>query len=139
MGSNRIKGKALRLTLDGENVWADITKVELDNEEGSADVVTFQDASQPGGGRQYFLNMSAVQSTDTASFWAMVWAQSGEDVPFVFAPHGNEVATASQPHFTGICTVGPRPKVGGEAGRDNTYTFDTRFDVVGIPVLDDGA
>ena len=51
---------------------------------------------------------------------------------------GNETATASQPHFTGTLTIGPPPRIGGEAGRDSTYTFETRFDLADKPVKDTG-
>lgn len=136
--STRIRGKALRLEIDGVDHWADVTSVVLDNEEADSDTVTFYDASQ-GGSRTYFLTINAIQSTDEASFWSSVWDNSGTDVPFVFAPHGNETATAAQPHFIGTCTIGPKPAVGGEAGAQNTYTFETRFDVVGVPVKDDGS
>lgn len=137
-GSTRIKGKALKLTLDTQDYWADISQAVLDNEDADSDVVTFADASE-GGARQFFLALTGIQSTDTESFWRMVWDNTGTDVPFVFAPHGNEEASVAQPHFIGTCTVGPRPAIGGEAGATNTYTFETRFDVVGVPVLDDGA
>lgn len=138
MASTRIKGRQLALQFDAEDYWADATACTLENEEADDDTTTFADAAE-GGGRAYFLNITAIQSTDTASFWRYVWDRSGETVPFVYAPHGNPTPTAAQPHFTGMCTIGPRPTIGGEAGRDTTYTFETRFDVDGVPVLDDGA
>lgn len=137
--STRIKGKALRLALGSPAVdhWADVISVVLDNEEADSDTVTFYDASQ-GGSRTYFFTINAIQSTDPTSFWSMVWDESGNDVAFAFAPHGNETPTEAQPHFIGTCTIGPKPAVGGEAGASNTYTFETRFDIVGVPVKDTG-
>lgn len=141
MGSSRIRGKQLMLTLGtpGTDYWADATSVVLDNEEADQDTVTFEDAAEDGGPRQEFLQITAIQSTDADSLWSYVWDHTGEDVPFVYAPHGNETPTASQPHFTGTCTIGARPSIGGEAGRTNTYTFETRWDVVGKTVKDDGS
>lgn len=135
--STRIKGKKIAFEIDGEDYWADLTSVALDNEEADSDVTTFEDAAQDGGARQYFLEMSAVQSTDTESFWRAVWDNTGTEVPFKFAPHGNTTPTTAQPHFTGSCVVGPRPRMGGDPATD--WTFETRFNVEGTPVLDDGA
>lgn len=139
MGSTRMKGNRLRLTLDSEDYWADCTAVELLNEEADADVVTFEDAQTPGGARTYYFQITAIQSTDPDSLWSYIWDQAGDEVPYVYAPHGNETPTAAQPHFTGSLTIGARPSVGGEAGRTNTYTFETRWDCTGVPVKDDGA
>ena len=141
MGSPRIKGRQLKLLVGSSpavDVWADTTAVTLDNEEAEDDVTTFEDAAAPGGARQEFLTITAIQSTDPTSLWSYVWDHTGEEVPFTYAPHGNEVASASKPHFLGTCTIGPRPTLGGEAGRDTTFTFETRWDVVGSTTKDIG-
>ncbi len=136
--SARIKGKALGLTIGGVDYWADITACEFDNEEADGDVTTFADAAA-GGARQHFATISAIQSTESASFWRTVWANSGLEAAFKYAVHGNTEATSDQPHLTGTLKIGPKPKLGGEAGATNTFTFETRFDVNGEPVLDTGA
>lgn len=138
-GSTRIKGKALGFQLGTPAVdyWADHISVALDNEEKDSDIVTFADVAG-GGARQFFLEANAVSSTGTDSFWRYVWEHSGEtQVPFIFAPHGNEDASPEQPHFTGMCTIGAKPKMGTEA--DQTSDFEVRFDIDGVPVLDDGS
>lgn len=129
-GSTRIKGKALLLTIGGTDQWADIMSAVLDSEEAEKDTVTFADAAE-GGGQQFFFSISAIQSTDANSFWTYCWDHSGETVAFVFAPHGNNTATASQPHFKGNCVIAKKPTIGGEAGK--TYAFETRFDIEGTP------
>lgn len=137
-GSTRIKGKALgfKLGTPAKDYWADNISCVLDNEEKDADVVTFADVDGDGA-RQFFLAVSGITSTDIDSFWRYVWENAGDaEVPFVFAPHGNAVATAAQPHFTGNCTIGPKPAIGVEAA--NTSQFETRFDVDGVPTLDTG-
>lgn len=137
-GSTRIKGTKLALTLGtpGVDYWADITQYELNNDEADSDVTTFEDAAG-GGARQYKLTGTAIQSTDLASFWRYVWENTGEEVPFTLAPHGNTVATAAQPHFVGLVTIGPKPTIGGEAGT-GAFTFEFEWDVEGEPVLDEG-
>lgn len=136
-GSNRIKGAALGLTIDGVDYWADVTSVVFDNEEASGDVTTFADAAA-GGARQHFATISAIQSVQTASFWRFVWDNTGQTATYKYAPHGNAVATADQPHLTGTLKIGPKPSLGGDAGATNTFTFETRFDIDGEPTLDLG-
>ena len=134
VSSTRIRGNKLAFIVGGEDYWCDATKVVLDNEEASSDVTTFCDAAT-GGARQYFFDISAVQSTMVDSFWRYAWANSGQRVPFKYAPHGNEEPTDDEPHFTGFLTVGPRPSIGGEAGVNVSQVFDTRWDVDGTPEL----
>lgn len=137
-GSNRIKGTKLALTLGtpGIDYWADITSYSLSNDEADSDVVTFADAAE-GGARQYKLTGSAIQSTEAASFWRYAWANTGEEVPFTLAPHGNVTPSDEQPHFVGTVTIGPKPSVGGEAGT-GAFTFEFEWNVVGVPVMDTG-
>jgi hypothetical protein len=135
--STRIKGAALGLTIGGVNYWADIVKCEFDNEEAPSGVTTFADAAA-GGARQHFALITAIQSLQSASFWRYVWANTGAEAAYIYAAHGNATATADQPHLTGTLKIGPKPKLGGEAGATNTYTFETRFDIDGTPTLDVG-
>lgn len=131
--STRIKGRQLSILLGTPPVdyWCDSTKVTLENEEADEGTVTFCNAAEPGGARQEFLSITAIQSTDEDSMWSYLWDHAGEDVPFTYAPHGNAAPSVSQPHFVGTATLGARPTIGGEAGRTNTYTFETRWDIVG--------
>lgn len=139
MGSTRIKGTKLKFDLGTPAVpfWADLTAYELYNEEADADVTTFEDA-QKGGARQHKLKINAVQSLDTASFWRHVWENTGQEVPFVLAPFGNEEATPTQPHFIGTVTIGPKPTLGGEAG-DGAFVFEVEWNVLNEPVMETGA
>jgi len=136
-GSTRIKGAALGLTIGGVDYWADISSAVFDNEEATGGVTTFADAAA-GGSRQHFVTVSAIQSLASASFWRYVWANTGVSATYKYAPHGNATASANEPHLTGNLKIGPKPTLGGDAGSDNTYTFETRFDITGEPVLDVG-
>lgn len=135
--SERIKGTKLAFIVHGVEIRNDATSVVLDNEEAEGDVTTFADA-EAGGARQEFLQFGAVQSTQVGSFWRTVHANPGLEAPFVFKPHGNEVPTPDKPHFRGVATFGPKPTLGGEAGAQSTFTFETRMDLVGASILDDG-
>lgn len=133
----RLKGNKLALEIDGTDYWAEITSYTLTREDSDDDVVTFKDASE-GQTQDEKLQITAVQSTDSDSFWRLVWDQVGEDLPFKIAPHGNETPTANQPHLIGTVNIPKRPDLGGDAGRNNTHTFEVEFDVIGQAVLDTG-
>lgn len=136
--STRIKANSLKLTIDGNDYWSDFSSVVLQSEDASSDVNTFYDASI-GGRRDFYFTVSGVQSTDAASFWRVMWATAGDEVAFVYAPHGNAAASASQPHFTGNLRVPAQGsfQLGGEASADGTFAFDgVRMDIVGDVTLD---
>tara|TARA_R110000822_G_scaffold123979_1_gene258490 strand:+ start:5065 stop:5484 length:420 start_codon:yes stop_codon:yes gene_type:complete len=134
MGSTRIKGAALQLTVGATDYWADVTSVTLNNEEAAAGVTTFEDASL-GGARQFYLEGTAIQSTAAASFWSYLWENTGDTVAYVYAPHGNDTPSVTEPHFSGTVKVPAKPAVGGEAGVTVEYTFDFRMDCQEEPTL----
>ncbi len=136
MGSTRIRGKALGFTLDtNEDVWADCSALKLTPEEADADVLTFEDV-QTGDTASWKLTGTAVQSTDPTSLHTLLYENAGQELPFTYAPHGNEIATPAQPHWTGTAKITLPPEIGGEADRSTTsaYTFDFELEVVGQPV-----
>lgn len=136
--STRIKANALKLTIDGTDYWADLSSVTLQSEEAAADSSTFYDASL-GGRRDFYLTVSGVQSTESTSFWMAMWDAAGDEVAFVYAPHGNASASSTQPHFTGTVRVPAKGSftLGGEASADGTFSFDgVRMDIVGDVTVD---
>lgn len=138
--SKRLKGNKLALKFGSgatsKDYWADLNAVTLTNED-SEDTLTFYDASL-GGAKQWYFEITAVTSTDTESFWRYVWENTGQEIAFSFAPHRNEVASEDQPHFIGFVKIPAKPAIGGEASINGSFTFETRFDLVGEPVLDTG-
>jgi hypothetical protein len=136
--STRIKANSLKLTIDGTDYYADFSSVVLQSEDASTDVTTFYDAAE-GGRRDFYFTVSGVQSTEDTSFWRAMWADAGDEVAFIYAPHGNATASAAQPHFTGTVRLPPRGalQLGGEASADGTFAFDgVRMDIVGDVTLD---
>lgn len=134
-GSTRIRGTklALKVGTPPVDVWADVTSYSIEPKEADSDTTTFEDASK-GGGVDWLLKITAIQSTDATSFWMMAWSKSGTDVPFTLAPHGNTTPTAAQPHFTGTVTIGMKPKLGGDAGQ-GAFTFDVEWKCTGQPAM----
>lgn len=130
--STRIKGVALFLEIDGTRYDMDVTACSITNEKADSDVQTFEDAAA-GGARKFLLNITGVQSVATGSLWQYLWQNTGDEVPFAYAPHGNETPSVLQPHFEGTVKVGPKPTIGGEAGTGNTFTFETVWEIAGTP------
>lgn len=138
-GSKRIKGVALTLEF-GESpaqYECDVTECRITNEESDDDVTTFCDVAD-GSARDFKLAGTAIQSTDEDSLWSYVWDNVGEKVQFTYAPHGNSDPSEDEPHFTGTVVIGEAPEIGGEAGRNNTFTFEFEWDIEGKPTLDRG-
>jgi hypothetical protein len=139
MTSTRLRGKALSLTFGGVDYFADVTSIELDNADSDGSATTFADIAG-GGAKTYSFKISAVQSTQTSSFWRFAWDHLDQAVPYRYAPWGNAVPTPDQPHFTGTLYISERPSIGGEAKVNGTdYTFDVTWATVeDEPTLDTG-
>ena len=136
--STRIKANALTLTIGGVDYAADFSSVVMQSEDASADVTTFYDAAL-GGRRDFYFTVAGVQSTAASSFWRAMWTDAGDEVAFIYAPHGNAAASATQPHFTGTVRLPPQGSLmlGGDASPDGTFAFDgVRMDIVGDVTLD---
>lgn len=133
-GPARLKGDTLHLTIGTTELFLQATSVVLDNEEADADASTFADAAE-GGARQFFFQITALQSLEATSLWRYLWENTGETATYEFAPAGNDEPSTAQPHFTGTVTVGPKPSLGGGAGKTVTHTFDYRIDCDQTPSL----
>ena len=136
--STRIKANKLYFEINSTNYWADFSTVTFSSEDASAEVNTFYDAGL-GGKRDFYFTVSGVQSTATGSLWKAMWDAAGTEVAFVYAPHGNETPSATQPHITGTVRIPAKGSfmLGGEASADGTFSFDgVRMDVVGEPDYD---
>lgn len=93
--------------------------------------------------RRYRLQGTAAQEMATGSLWDLVWGHSDEFVVVDVRPAGGEVASTTQPHFTGSVWV-TEPDgvlVGGTAdaspGARLTFDFDWLFQT--RPTRMDGA
>lgn len=132
--ATKFKGRNLSFTVDGEEFNADGTSVVMDSEDADTDALTFEEYSEQGDGtpQQWFFTISLLQNFAAASFWTALWENAGENVAFVFRPHGNVTPAADQPHFTGTCTIPRKPPAGGAAGE--TWTVDSfRLNIDGEP------
>lgn len=131
MGSPRVKGTTLSMLVDGIDYWADATSVVLDHEYRETQVLC-----GPPDARivRSWFDVEAVQSTAAGSLWTFLYEHQGQHVPYGYAPHGNPVPTADEPHFTGVLLVPPPAPLGGRAGRNVSQTFTTRLHIVSGPL-----
>jgi hypothetical protein len=126
------KGQNLTIEIDGEEYNAHLKDVRLEPDDGDdADFVTFATYTT-GDTEKWYLRGSGYQDYAADSLWTKAWTASGTIVPFVLAPHGNTVASASQPHFTGTVRISRKPVVGGEVGEP--FEFDVEWEIEGVPL-----
>lgn len=137
--SPKIKGVALFLELGNPAAQyeCDITALTITNDDAEEETQTFCEVDNDDA-RDFKMNFTAIQSTHSASFWSYIWEHTGDVVPFAYAPHGNDTPTEHQPHFTGTVKIGPKPTIGGEAGKTNTYTFENEWEIITGPLIDRG-
>lgn len=133
MAASKYKGKSLSLKVGSTEYNMDLTSVVLQNEEAEDDATTFADLAE-GGAVQWYFEVEGVSDYGTGSLWRYLWDNAGNaGVAFTFAPYGNLVPSATQPHFTGTLELGPKPAVGGQA--NEVFTFEARFNVTGVPTM----
>lgn len=131
----RIQGKQLLLQigLNGEdpvNYWAQATKVELTN---TAEVEEDLDRNPRFFDIRWMFEVEAIQSMQPDSLWSFLFDHVNETADFTYAPHGNEEPTEDQPHFVGRLVIPNPPRIGGEAGEDVTYVFESELPIIEGP------
>lgn len=120
--------RLLKLTIDGDEVTAEVSKAVITSNDAGSDFTTFEDAAN-GGKREYRLEFTAVQDPVTASsVWRKVWESAGDSVDFTLDPVGGGVAGAGNPLYSGTVTI-KEPDgdfLGGQANSSTTarMTFD---------------
>ena len=114
----------------------DVSRAEITTGETDSDFVSFAMAAA-GGGRDYALEFTAVQDAATASLWSQVWDNAGDEVAVVMVPYGNDIASASEPHFemNAIVSEPDGTILGGEADASatNRFTFECEWKLTDKP------
>lgn len=123
--------KSLTLTVDGNDVTAEVSTCVIKSKASDSDFVSFASAAA-GGGREYSLALTFVQNPDVGSLWDQVWSHAGESVPALVRPFGNEVATVAAPHWacTAIISEPDGDLLGGEADPSPSNRFVTEVEWV---------
>lgn len=118
--------RKLTLTIDGQDVTAEVSSATITSGEAKSDFISFADAAA-GGTREYGLKLKFIQDATSASLWNKVWSAAGTDVPAVINPYGNVVASPAEPHFSGTVTISEPDGdfLGGDADPSNSARFVT--------------
>jgi hypothetical protein len=121
--------------LKGKNI---VFKVGTTDYAGSVKSVVFSSAvGEMGFGDyadslDYTCAVTGFQDYAANSLWTTLFTTPGADLTLTFAPHGNAVPSATQPHFTATGYAEAIPDMGGAAGEYFTYDLTIKLD--GKPV-----
>jgi hypothetical protein len=114
----------LTLSIDGDDVTAEVSSATITSADSKADFVSFADAAA-GGSREYALKLKFIQDATNTSLWNQIWAHAGETVAVIVRPYGNIAASATQPFFEGTVTI-TEPDgdmLGGDADASTSARF----------------
>ncbi len=123
--------RKLTLTIDADEVTAEVSSATITSKEAKSDFVSFADAAA-GGSREYALKLKFIQDATSTSLWNQVWSAAGTDVAVVVRPYGNAVATSTEPHLHGTVTI-TEPDgdyLGGDADASSSARFVTEVEWV---------
>jgi len=121
--------------LKGKNI---VFKVGTTDYAGSVKSVVFSSAvGEMGFGDyadslDYTCAVTGFQDFAANSLWTTLFTTPGATLALTFAPHGNAVPSATQPHFTATGYAESIPDMGGAAGEYFTYDLTIKLD--GKPV-----
>lgn len=133
-----VKSDTITFSIDGDERAAEAFSAKISRAAVEGDE-TFAEAAA-GGGFDYFLEGEALQDPGTAdSIWGLVFDAAGDPagVAVVFKPHGNAVASATQPHFTGnvLIKASEGDLIGGDASSGaERYKVPFKFRFLAKPV-----
>jgi hypothetical protein len=126
--STRIKAQNIKFLIGTEEYACDATMVELTLGDAPGDVQTF--CEQRVGG-EWSLALEGITSGDAASLYRVLWANFGTTAAFEIAPNGNETASTSEPHYTGVVRFNEIPPL--SLTSNETSTFSVTLEVVTTP------
>jgi len=123
---SRIKGKSIIFEVDSTEYAGSVSNVTFSSAVGTLGFGDYVDSLE------FTCAVTGFQDTAAASLHTELWTNPGATVDITFAPHGNAVATVSQPHFTAEGYAETIPNLGGAAGE--YFVYDINFILTGKPV-----
>lgn len=120
--------RLLTVTVDSEDVTAQVSNARITSGAADSDFVSFADAAA-GGARQYNFEGTAVQDPEADSLWDQIWSSAGTTVACLLKPFGNASASTGQPHysFNAVVQEPDGDLLGGEANASTTSKFTIDF------------
>ena len=128
MTNTRIIAENIKFLIADVEYACAATMVELTLGDAPGDVQTF--CEQRVGG-EWALGLEGVTSGDADSLYRVLWANFGTEAAFVIAPNGNAVASASEPHYSGVVKFNEIPPL--SLNSNETSTFSVTLRVVTTP------
>jgi hypothetical protein len=122
---SRLRGKTIIFEVDSTEYSGGVSNVNMTSEVGELGFGDYEDSLN------FRAQVIGFQDFAASSFHTYLWDNPGKTVSITYAPHGNEVATTSQPHFTATGYAETLPTIGGAAGE--YFVYDITFILDGKP------
>ena len=122
----RIKGKSISFKVDGVEYAGGVKNVTFTSAVGELGFGNYEESLE------FTATVEGFQDYAANSLWSELYDNPGVSMELTFAPHGNETASATQPHFTATGYAEKVPNLGGAAGE--YFTYDMTIILDGKPV-----
>ena len=122
----RIKGKSIVFEVDGTEFSGAVSNVTFSSAVGTLGFGAYEDSLD------FTCAVTGFQDVAATSLWSELFDNPGATVTITYAPHGNDTATTTQPHFTATGYAETVPDLGGAAGE--YFVYDVNFILTGKPV-----
>jgi hypothetical protein len=122
----RIKGKSIVFEVDGTEYSGAVSNVTFSSAVGTLGFGDYVESLD------FTCAVTGFQDVQAVSLWSELFDNPGATVDITYAPHGNAVATSTQPHFTATGYAETVPDLGGAAGE--YFVYDINFILTGKPV-----
>lgn len=129
--------RLLLVEIDGVEKTAELMAARFSATDADTGSQTFKE-SREGGKKVHVLKFTAVQDDAEGTIWSEIYDHPGDEVPITYMPHGNEIPSVTQPHYTQTAIIPQHDGdwLGGEAVPDENgrFTFDTEWKLKGKPI-----
>lgn len=100
----KVSPRLIALEVETVDRSDEVSSAVVASAESDSDFLSFAMA-RGAGGRDYVLNMTIAQDHASGTLWDLIWTGAGTEVDCVYAPYGNETASAEQPHYAFVVIV----------------------------------
>lgn len=97
--------KKSKIEINGTDYSNDVTNYTVSAADQDNSTLTFGEADS-GATKAYTVTVTVIQDDSATSLWSYINDNAGTDnIPLVLQPHGNATPSATQPHWTGTCSI----------------------------------
>jgi len=119
---SRLRGKTIVFEVDSTEYSGNVSNVNFTSEVGELGFGNYEDSLD------FRAQVVGFQDFASSSLHSYLWANPGKTLSVTYAPHGNEVASSTQPHFTATGYAETLPTIGGAAGEYFVYDITLILD-----------